>query len=387
MTDMLRVAGVMIPIIGVGQVMLLGTRAFKNMRETAAIRNIVQPGARVVFVAVALLTAQTQLSAFVGLLCAELLTTCAATWSLHRKLPLVGPTKPIAMGEIMTFALPAWGTRLLETLRGQMFPLLLGSLVRVSASAAFVASSRIAVIPSAIIGTINTAYTPMVGDLHMQKRRGDLLALSRGVGKWSFMLGFPIFCLQVSFPTEILSLFGRQFRAATPALIVLAIGMLFNFSTGPSTRTLMASGRSRLALIDYIIVLSVEIGLSLWLIPSVGLLGAAIARATGSALNNGLPLWQVWRLERLHPYTWDYWKPLVAGVAAAGAARVMVSASGLGDGLVSALAGAATLCVAYLLVIILLRLSEEDQAVIRGLIQRMRRRPRPAAAGGSTTLD
>src|SRR5206468_5191944 len=72
---LLRVAGALGPVMGIGQLMLFGTKAFKTMRDAALIGNVVQPLARLAFVGVALLLIESPLSAFVGVFLAEVALT------------------------------------------------------------------------------------------------------------------------------------------------------------------------------------------------------------------------------------------------------------------------------------------------------------------------
>jgi O-antigen/teichoic acid export membrane protein len=386
LVPLLRLAGVVLPVSGLGQLLLVGTRAFKSMKESALIRNIIQPFGRLIFVAIALIVSATAFSAFVGLLCAELFTTCCAAVALQRKIRLFGPTAPVALGEMGRFALPAWGTKIIENLRGQIFPLLLGSLATLTATGAFVATRRISIAPTAIIAAINTVYAPMVGDLDLQNRRSELTALFKSVGKWSFALGFPLFCYQIAFPKEILSVFGGSFQHATPALIVLAFGILFSFGTGPVTVTLIVSGRAGLALFDYVLVIAAEIGLSLWLIPSQGVLGAAIANAAGLTINNVLPLWQVWRGLGFHPYRWDYWKPMAAALAGTAVAKLVLFEAKLPIGVAAAAIAAVIIGGCYTGLILLFGLGE-DREVLDGLIKRVRRRSGSTADPLATTPE
>ena len=96
--------------------------------------------------------------------------------------------------------------------------------------------------------------------------------------------------------------------------MILAVGLVFNFATGPVTVTLIIIGRSTLALVDYIAVIVLEVGLAFWLIPRYGLIGGAIAKAVGVAANNLVPLLQVWMTERILPFRKDFWKPAFAAV-------------------------------------------------------------------------
>jgi O-antigen/teichoic acid export membrane protein len=375
MTALLRLAALLSPIVGLGQIMLYATQAFKNMHDVALIRNIVQPAARMVFSAIAVLVARTPLAAFVGLFPAEVIVTAAATFALQRRLSLLGPSAPVDRGALIKFAIPAWGTKMIESIRAQLFPVILGTVAprALSAAAAFVGSRRLAVAPGAINAALNQVYTPMGSNLFMQDRRRELSVLFKNMGKWSFTLCFPLFCLQVVFPKELLSIFGADFRAADTALVVLAFGMLFNFGTGPVTTTLIMSGRSRLALVDYFVVVVVEIALGLWLIPTHGVLGAAIALLVGSALNNGVPLWQVWSLLRVHPYRHDHWKPAAAGVVAVVIAKLVVSGIGSSVGVFSAGVAVGVVSFVYVGLLLILGLSVEDRAAIEALTTGLRR--------------
>jgi O-antigen/teichoic acid export membrane protein len=375
-TTLLRLAALLSPVVGFGQIMLYATQAFKDMRDVALIRNIMQPAARVVFTAVALLVASTPVGAFVGLFPAEVIVTAAATFALQRRLSLLGPSAPVDRGDLIRFAIPAWGTKIIESIRAQLFPVLLGSVAprALSSAAAFVASKRLAVAPGAINVALNQVYSPMGSDLFMQDRREELSTLFKNMAKWSFTLSFPLFCLQVAFPKELLSIFGADFRSADTALVLLAIGMLFIFGTGPVTTTLIMSGKSRLALIDYVVVVVVEIALGLWLIPTHGVLGAAIAQLVGNALNNGVPLWQVWSLLRVHPYRRDHWKPAAAGLVAVVIAKLVVSGIGLSVGVLAAGVAVGVVGFVYLGLLLLLGLSVEDRAAIEALTAGLRRR-------------
>jgi len=374
LTPVIRVVAIMAPVMGFGQVLVFGTQAFKRMKDSALIRNILQPIARLVFTGAALLISATPLAAVTGMLCAEVVLAAASFYALNRRISLRGPTDPIEQRELVKFALPVWSTKLVDQSRTQLFPLLLGSLAALTASGAFVASQRVAVAPSAIIATLNIVYKPMGSDLYLQGRRDELMTLFKSIGKWSFALGFPLFCLQVSFPEEILSLFGDSFREARTALILLAVAMLFNFGTGPVATTLIMAGRARLALLDHIIVIAVEIALGVWLIPQHGLLGAAIARLIGTVLNNGLRLVQVHHILGFHPYRLDYWKPLAAGLVAAGTAKLAVTGFGLGRGVAAAAAATAIIAVTYIPAVLALGLGPEDRAAIEIFTKRFRRR-------------
>jgi O-antigen/teichoic acid export membrane protein len=226
---------------------------------------------------------------------------------------------------------------------------------------------------------MNQVYTPMASALYLQGNREELRTLFRSVAKWSFTLGLPIFLLAAIFPAEILSVFGTEFRTGATALVLLAVGMLFQFCTGPVTVTLVVIGRPRLALIDYLVVIVTEIGLAVWLIPQHGVVGAAIASVAGKMLNNVLPLIQVYRAEGIQPYERSFWKPICAGIVAALIATLAIRVTTFGGITEPVLAGA-VVAIVYIGLLLLLGLSEQDRAALQALV---RRRVRPEMAGST----
>jgi O-antigen/teichoic acid export membrane protein len=381
LTPLLRVVSTMAPVMTLGYVMLYGTQAYKSMREVALVRNVLQPMVRIALVIAALGVSRSELSAVVGLLCAEVVLMIISVFALHRRLPLKGPTDPIDRKGLIRFALPVWGTKLIDITRSQLFPLLLGSLATLSASGVFVASQRIAAAPSAIIASLTQVYSPMGSDLHLQGRREEHAVLFKSIGKWSFTLGFPLFCAMVAFPDDLLSLFGTGFRSGASALVLLAIAMFMNFSTGPAGATLIMVGRAHLGFIDHVLVVAAEIGLSLWLLPRYGVIGAAVVRMIGTSLNNITRLVQVWWITGHHPYRIDYWKPAAAGVVATVLAKSIVAATGIGTGAQVALVASVAIGSLYVGLLLLLGLSEEDRSAVDALL-RWRRRAASVQSGG-----
>ena len=368
--SLLRVAAVMVVVTGIGQMALAATQAFKSMREAALVRNLLQPLLRLAFVIAALSLARSEFVAFLGVVASEVVLTTVSLFALRRRIRLLGPTTAVGLRGAIGFALPAWGYKVVEQSRSQLFPVLVASLSTLAATGVFVASSRLAVAPIAILTTLNQVYRPVGSSLFLQHRRDELGALFKDIAKLGLVLGLPFFLLQAAFPRDLLALFGASFEEAHAALVLLAIAMLFNFATGPAATSLMISGRARLSFVDGLGVLVIEVALGLWLVPLYGLIGAAIAKLVGEAVNNLVRLAQVWMLEGMHPFRGDYWKPAAAGAIAVAIALSTVAWSGLSPGVSSAALAASVLGVGYAGLVLLLGLSPGERAALDALLRR-----------------
>ena len=372
---LLRLAAATGVVMGLRQILVYGTQAFKSVRDAALIRGIMQPLARLLMISLALLLFRSTSSAFLGLLTAEIVLLISAGALLHRRVPLLGRTEHIDRADLLKFGLSVMGTRMTEAARGQLFPILLTSLVALSATGLYAAAKRITAAPSLIVNAMNQVYNPIASDLFLQDKREEMELLTKSMTKWTFSLTLPLFGLAVVFPREILSVFGPSFRDAGSALIIMAVGMLFLFGTGPVTAILILSGRPRLALLDYLSTLAIELLLALFLIPRYGLTGAAIAGTTGRLVNNALPLFQVWLTLRFHPYRADYWKPIAAAATAVTAAKVILTLVGLGSGIAAAIAATILVSAGYAGLMLLFGFSLEDRAVFDHIVRRTKKGP------------
>jgi O-antigen/teichoic acid export membrane protein len=124
-------------------------------------------------------------------------------------------------------------------------------------------------------------------------------------------------------------------------VVVLASAMLFATGCGMVDMVLAMAGRTSWNLGNVLVALAVTIGLDVVLIPRHGALGAAIGLAAALVVNNLLPLIQVGRAVRLHPF----------GAGTLIAALLSVACFGVLPRLVTAVTGrsAAALSVALVL--------------------------------------
>jgi O-antigen/teichoic acid export membrane protein len=92
-------------------------------------------------------------------------------------------------------------------------------------------------------------------------------------------------CLVV--PGQLLGLaFGQPFAVAGPALAIMSIGQATKVASGPIGALLTMSGHERWLLRITIAGVAIMVGISLWLVPILGLEGAAIAQAATVSFRN-----------------------------------------------------------------------------------------------------
>ena len=228
-----------------------------------------------------------------------------------------------------------------------------------------------------VITAFAQIYQPVVTELIAQKNLAEVASIFKRVARWTFQitmfLALAIFMLGKPLTQ---ALFGEEYLVAPIALSILAGGMVLDASVGPTLMTLEAFGRSRLVLFNSLLVVALQIGFAYFLIPRLGLVGAAIARAVAVFLANYIRLFQVWLLYRLSPFTSSHVLSLFVGILVYGLGRA--NQAWLTNGppiliiLITFLVGA----LAYWgLILALGGVDQEDRRIVGGLVKRFGMKP------------
>jgi O-antigen/teichoic acid export membrane protein len=185
----------------------------------------------------------------------------------------------LAMGWVSTIVLSRWGTT--------------------ADVGIFSAASRTALLTSVMLTSVNSIAAPTFASLWRAGNMVELERTARGAGLLMTVLAAPVFLVFVIAPHQVLHLFGDKFEAGAPALVILSAGQLINVATGSVSYLLMMSGNERAIRNSITVVLVGSVLLNIALVPRLGVLGAAIATATGVAAVNVINAVQVRRLLKI----------------------------------------------------------------------------------------
>ena len=119
---------------------------------------------------------------------------------------------------------------------------------------------------------------------------------------WLVLMAWPMYLGLAVFAPLLLRVFKPQYVAGASSLEILAVTMLIATGIGPVDMVLLMGGRSFWNLFNVIVALTVNVSLSLLLVPRIGIAGAAIAWAGSIVVNNVFPLAEVRAFLRVHPF-------------------------------------------------------------------------------------
>jgi O-antigen/teichoic acid export membrane protein len=208
--------------------------------------------------------------------------------------------------------------------------LLVAALGGLTAAAIYAVAGRFVVLIQFANQGISQSVQPRLAEALATGDRETANHLYQTATGWLVLVTWPINFLVILLAPVYLGLFGDAYPQGAEVVVVLACAMLVATGCGMVDMVLAMAGRTSWNLVNVLIALAVTIGLDVLLIPRYGALGAAIGLACAMVANNLLPLVQVGRVARLHPF----------GLGTLAAVGLSAACFGVIPGLVTAVAGA-----------------------------------------------
>ena len=199
-----------------------------------------------------------------------------AVWRSQVPLPWTKPKYELAV--LWSSANKLWVMALINSAILPWAPLfLLGIWGSIEDTGIFGAATRIATVLTFLLTAVNTVAAPRFSKLYAN---ADIAGLKRLASRFALLVTLgasPIFVLMIVSSDWLMGLFGPGFARGGAALSVLALGQVVNAATGSVGVLLMMTGHEK-DLRNSAFFAGALMGLSaLILIPSYGLIGAAIS--------------------------------------------------------------------------------------------------------------
>lgn len=160
--------------------------------------------------------------------------------------------------------------------------LMLGWLSSTEEIGLYSVAARLGLLTNVFLAIAISTLSPKIAALYAERKLQALEKMIQETTKGLFFIGIITFILYWAFGKYILSLWGDDFIDSYWILIIIAIGQLFNISTGSTGVFLIMTRHEKVIGLITFISASINIILNLILIPKYGAIGAAAA--TGSTV-------------------------------------------------------------------------------------------------------
>jgi O-antigen/teichoic acid export membrane protein len=357
------------------EIFVFTTQAFQIMTYKVLVRRIIEPGISLLLLFFFLLLGWQIFGATLAFVIALAIGTICAFFFMRKVIPYITKKTPESIFEtkkIMSFSWPLFFVGFFDLINNYINTLMLGYFKTSTEVGIYGATWRTAFIIPIILDSFNSIFAPVISDLFNRKENKKLEDLFKIVARWIFTISLPVTIVLIFFSSEILSVWGQEYTLGATSLIIICLAQLINCTTGSVGFVLMMTGHTKINLINNFIGLLLAVSLNLWLIPRYGVLGAALSLGTVLAIINIIRLIEVYILFKIHPYRVQFYKPILsAGIALFflffGSKLFLHSPHVL---LTIAL-GSLLFLGAYILVLSLLGLEEEDQIILKKIKERV----------------
>ena len=383
--EVLHAFALTLPFFVFMSMVLWATQGFQTVTYAAIVQQIVRPALFLVFVVVFYLLSASVIGVIAAYGVSMLLGGLAGVYFLVRLFPPLldrSVSPKFEARALFSVSVPlsiAQGARYLNTWSAV---LILSAFAAGAPVGVFNAASRTATQSTIVRFAFSGIFSPIISGAYARGELGTLGRLYKDVSRWIFTGAFPIFLVIVVLGHEVLALFGGKVASeGFVALIVVAVAQLFSASVGTTPRMLAMTGNQNIEMVATTIAAVIGVAVSLALVPSFGILGAAIGMSTAIVVENAGTMAAVkWRLG-FFPYSPEWIKPLAAG-AISGVATYLL-------GLVLPIPGAiptiivlgGLLCAMFLGLLLLFGLSETDREFL-GAFRAVARRYLPRRLRG-----
>jgi len=326
LTHALRISALALPFWALSATLISISRGFGRVRERVYFQNIIYPATWLVFVVLLILLERPFDSIFWGYVMAQGITFFALFFESYR-IGLINMKlsfSPRLGRRLVLFSLPLMFVGILNFLMTWTDTLMLGYYKGSSVVGLYNAASPLARLIPIFLNSAGVIYPPLVMTLYAQGSMKKMGRVYQILTKWIFLMTLPLFAVMFLFPEATISfLFGPKYMSATPALQILALGFMFHTFLGLNGMTLIVIGKPTFNMIGDAFAVVSNIALNIALIPQYGIVGAATATAVSYFVANFFRSYWLYRETKIHPFSWNYMKPLIISFALLGTIKSM----------------------------------------------------------------
>jgi O-antigen/teichoic acid export membrane protein len=236
---------------------------------------------------------------------------------LMLRAPMPKPLVGTLVGTGLTLLPASVSRRLLIDAPPVVLNLALAGAGGAAAAALFEIGRKISTVPL----SVRQAFQYVMAPLSSAQAKADRAAIGplyRFASRVSTALVVPLAGLLIFAGTDILSLYRPEARAALPLLWVLVAARGIEAVVGPATPIVEMTGHRVLPLLNSLIGLFVWALLSIWLVPSLGALGMAIAVAAATVATAYAAVLELKRSDNLWPFDGRLFRGLAVALAGVG---------------------------------------------------------------------
>lgn len=272
------------PFIIFKSLMLLNTQAVRGLRliKTFAFMQALPALSNLLFLVILTIFLYAQGNPVHAYLI-SLLVTAIVGWlimeySFKQKMRPQDNVENMSTGSILRLSMPMLMTATMSFLIGQTGVIILGMFRNEAEVGYYSIAVRLATLTAFVLQAINSMAAPKFSELYHAGKMDELFYIAKKSTKLIFLSTAPILIILIAFGKPILAfLFGGEFTIAYLAMVFLVVGQFVNSISGSTGLFMNMTGNQKVLRNISCGAATINVVLNLLLIPTLGIIGAALA--------------------------------------------------------------------------------------------------------------
>ncbi len=280
-----------IPLVALYTMQAQALQGLRKIAKSMLTLNVIMPITIVLMMLLSPVTSAATLVGYFNIAC--LLTLGIGLMFWFQSAPQKRITENFPSSLLKKTCIPLWAVAVLSQVVQWSSQLMLGAWSTSEEVAFFATAQRTAMLTSFVLFAVNAIAAPKFAAMYAKGDHDGLKRLAIISVRLMLLAAIPALTLMLLFPEWLMSFFGEEFRTASTALVILALGQFVNIATGSVGYLLSMTGFERKVRDNAFFSALIGVALGFALIPTYGLLGASIATAIAIASQNLLGVYQV----------------------------------------------------------------------------------------------
>ena len=304
LATILPLFALLVPVQTLNRTLLATFNSLKKMQYRVAVKDLLNPAGRILAAVVLVSTGFGVVGLAGGYLLGVAMAVLVGFGLLYYEADWLdgAPRDRMDVWPLLRYSVPLVFAGVIYALVGQIDYFVIGYFL----GTAPVGRYRVAYLLAANLLIVLHAFTPVFKPMVAENiSNPDVLGRRyRLATRWITILTLPTAITLILAPEVYLSvLFTPEYVGASGATVALAVGYLINAGVGPEGMVLEGLGRTRLTLLNTIVLLGVNVALDVLLVPRLGILGAGIGTATALTIAGLLGTVENYLLRSVVPFT------------------------------------------------------------------------------------
>lgn len=319
-TPVIRVFAVVLPFATLFRLAIGAVQGMEQSVPKVIIQNLTLPISRFLLIGVVLVYGLGAVAAAWAYGVAYVVAGLLGAYYLVRHTPLFASARAIGMHrELLVFSAPLMITAAMLQVLSHIDTFFLGYFASTRVVGVYNVVYPLAQLLTTVLAAFGFIVMPVISSLDAADSAGEMRRTYQLAAKWIFLATLPVFLVVALFPEMTIRVtFGAEYDSGALALSALAFGFFTHAVVGPNGNTLTSVGRTRLIMYDNLTVGLANVVLNVALIPTYGMVGAAVATSLSYASLNALYTYQLYRETGIHPFTAGMVRPSLIALLVVG---------------------------------------------------------------------